>query len=282
MKFRSSVFIPRPIDEVFDFAVDQVGSSRWQIQAGVEHLSGEANAPGSTYERTSVLAGQSRVHTFELAVVAPPFRFDVRSLEGPSPFHHDYNFVVEGEGTRVFVDTDSEGESPAEVEGWLKFLRQLIAGETQERTPATRGPAGRPPTGIGRAASWLSLLAVPLIAGEALELAPATRRQARRPPTASGRAAFWLSLVAVPLFNFVMAVVATKEIFVSIPGALLTNLIVIPAVAIALLGSNRSDEPKHSVLGPSGKGLLIGVVVSMGLGLYMLFRALDCLYCGQP
>ena len=58
MKYRSSIFIPNPIEEVFDFAVDQVGASRWQYQVGVKHLSGEENALGSTYERTSSVRGR--------------------------------------------------------------------------------------------------------------------------------------------------------------------------------------------------------------------------------
>ncbi len=54
---RASVVVPRPIEEVFDFAVDQVGSSRWQWQVFVKQLSGETNTTGSTYERTCTIAG---------------------------------------------------------------------------------------------------------------------------------------------------------------------------------------------------------------------------------
>jgi hypothetical protein len=136
MSFRSSIFIPNPIEEVFDFAVDQVGASRWQYQVGVKHLSGEENAPGSTYQRTPSVRGKASAHSYELDVVASPYRFNTRSIEGAWFFHYDYTFVVEDQGTRVFVDFDSEGESPADIEGRLMFLRRNIAGEAPELAPA--------------------------------------------------------------------------------------------------------------------------------------------------
>jgi hypothetical protein len=129
MKYRSSIFIPNPIEEVFDFAVDQVGANRWQFQVGVKHLTGEANAPGSTYERRS-FAGRASLHTYELVEVARPFRFDARWIEGPWPFRYEYTFAAEGEGTQVSVDVDSEGEPPVEIEGRLALLRRQIAGDT--------------------------------------------------------------------------------------------------------------------------------------------------------
>jgi len=127
-KFRVSVVINRPVQEVFDFAVDQVGAGRWQFQVSVVHLSGDLNAAGSTYERSAWVGGVNVVHDYELTTVAPPFRFEVRSTSGEPSFVYDYTFVVEGDGTQVFVDVEGAGESVTEVSDRLNFLYQVVDG----------------------------------------------------------------------------------------------------------------------------------------------------------
>jgi hypothetical protein len=129
MAFRASILIPKPIDKVFGFAVDQAGSSRWQYQVDVELLSGDANAPGSTYKRTMFSAGRTLVHTYELTAVARPFRFEVRSTSGGTSFVYDYTFFAEAEGTRVVVDVHSAGDSVGVVEAWLIFLQGLLSSD---------------------------------------------------------------------------------------------------------------------------------------------------------
>lgn len=249
MAFRTSIVIPKPIEEVFDFAVDQVGSSRWQFGVSVKHLSGEANTPGSTYERTFWSEGNATLHTYELTEVAPPFRFDVRSIEGPSPFHYDYTLVVEDEGTRVFVDVDSEGESPAEVEGRLTFLRRKIAGDTPELAPAY---------------STVPQPTEQELAHESARAAEVAARRQTRPPTpGSHQAAFWLSLLALPLFNIWL--LATVDWFALLPEMPIFNFVGIPAVATALFIASKAS--KRPVFGRAGAGLLVGEGVSVGLAL---------------
>ncbi|MDA0799839.1 MAG: SRPBCC family protein [Chloroflexi bacterium] len=226
MIFRTSIVIPKPIEEVFAFAADQVGASRWQYQVGVKHLAGEENAPGSTYERTSVSAGQPRVHTYELTEVAPPFRFDVRSIEGSSPFHYDYTFVVEDEGTQVFVDVDSADEPPAEVEGRLTFLRRQIAGETPE---------------LATAYSTVPQPTDQALAHETTRAAETVAKRQTRPPTPGNHhAAFWLSLFALPLFNIWLLTNVDWEAL--LPGMPIFNFIGIPAAAIALFIASRQSN----------------------------------------
>ncbi|MDA0799191.1 MAG: hypothetical protein O2884_11045 [Chloroflexi bacterium] len=143
---RASVVVPRPIEEVFDFAVDQVGSSRWQWQVFVKQLSGEANTAGATYERIRMIAGDRYVHTYELAVVAQPARFELRSTGGEPSFVYDYTFVVEGEGTRIFLDVDSEGDTVAETQNRLVFLKRVLTGDAPlGEVPRYPDPCGRSP-----------------------------------------------------------------------------------------------------------------------------------------
>jgi hypothetical protein len=149
--FRISSLIDRPIQEVFDFAVDQVGSGRWQFQTSVAHLAGEANAAGSTYERTVVSGDDTLVHTYELTTVAPPFRFEVRSTSGEPGFTYDYTFVLEGDGTRVFMDVDSESDSIGEVDDWLASLKRALGPPGAARptsAAAYSGVTGSPKTWV--------------------------------------------------------------------------------------------------------------------------------------
>jgi hypothetical protein len=231
VKFRSSIFIPNPIEEVFDFAVDQVGARRWQFQVGVKHLSGEANAPGSTYERTAVDRNQMLVQTYELTIVASPFRFEVRSTSGELRFVYDYTFVVEDEGTRVYVGVDSEADAPAEIENRLTFLRRQLAGDTP---------------GLAAVSSTAPRLLTEIEQARAAELTAIDQARAAR--NAASRESAQPSVPASPL---------SVALWVFIPAL----LIILPN--IWLLGGLLS------VAGAGYVGILIlllGAAINLGLG----------------
>jgi hypothetical protein len=165
-QFQQSVMVNRPIEEVFDFTVDQVGAGRWQYKTVVELLSGEPNGAGSTYRRTVTKRDEEVVHTYALAEVNAPFGFRLQTTSGEPSFVHEYTFVAEGTTTRVAVAVESEGDEAGDIDNQLQSLARQLGereaaepmGEREATEPARRG------FGWARTAFWRTVIFTPFAA----------------------------------------------------------------------------------------------------------------------
>ena len=140
MKFQTSVFVAGQVADVFEFAIEQVRSAHWQWYTSVKHLTGEVNAPSSTYQRDAIIDGHRYIHSYVLSVVDPPYRFEARSTKGTPGFMYAYSFAPEADGTRVTVDVDSTSLSEARsvIDNRLAFFK-LVFEDTERRTRVIRG-----------------------------------------------------------------------------------------------------------------------------------------------
>ena len=115
-KFESSIFINRPVQEVFDFVTNPANSTQWQSGTeSAEWTSGDPPGVGSTFKVVASLLGRKIEATIEVTGWDPPNLSRIKSVGGPIPFEITSKFEAQGDGT-LLTQT-----AQAEIGGFFKL-----------------------------------------------------------------------------------------------------------------------------------------------------------------
>jgi carbon monoxide dehydrogenase subunit G len=110
--FETSIDIPRPVDEVFEYVADPRTFPAWN--SAVESVT----AAGTRYVMRRRLPTGPAINELEVVARRPPAAFAIRTVSGPSPFVYRYGFAPTQRGTRVTLD--AEVQVPALVARLLR------------------------------------------------------------------------------------------------------------------------------------------------------------------
>src|SRR5690349_17281206 len=117
-----SVVINRPVEEVFDFLSHFENITRWE--AGILEASQVSPGPlgvGAQGRDVRKFMGKPTETTYEVTEYAPPRRFAVKSVAGPTPVTASYTFEQATGGTRLLSQADLG------MGGALKLLSPLLS-----------------------------------------------------------------------------------------------------------------------------------------------------------
>jgi carbon monoxide dehydrogenase subunit G len=122
-----SVFIARPLDEVFAFVEDARNRPRWDDGVDSEELtSPEPIGVGTTVRTELSSMGRAYVYTWEVTEHERPHRMTIESTSGPFPTTLAYRLAERDGGTAV--DFSVTGRPT----GAMRLLQPVIARGTQK------------------------------------------------------------------------------------------------------------------------------------------------------
>ncbi len=99
-KFESSIFINRPVQEVFDFVTNPANDVKWR--SGTESAEWTSDGPpgvGSTIKVVAKLLGRKIEVVAEITGWDPPHLSSFKSVGGPFPFESTSKYEAQGDGT---------------------------------------------------------------------------------------------------------------------------------------------------------------------------------------
>ena len=127
-KFESSVYINRPVQEVFNYVTDPTHFPDWQ--SGTETSSWTSDgAPGigSTFKGAGTILGRNMEAEFEITSWDPPYQWSFKSANGPVPTTNTTKFQAQNDGTLVTHAVQIE------LGGFFQ-LAEGLAGKQLEKT----------------------------------------------------------------------------------------------------------------------------------------------------
>ena len=127
-QFEKSVFINRPIEEVFEFLTNPANDLKWRDSA----VSGEwaTDGPigvGATQHSVDKLLGREIESKAEVTVWDPPNKFGLKTLGGPMPFEYIQKFKSEEGGTQITFS------GQAEIGGFFKLAEGLVGKQFEKQ-----------------------------------------------------------------------------------------------------------------------------------------------------
>lgn len=126
IKVEKSIFINKPVEEVFNFVTAAGNYTKWQ--AGVTDVieGGARNTVGSQFTEVRKFMGQEMRTTLELTEFVPNARWAAKVVKGPVPYEVNMTFQpVEG-GTKVTTYVDGEPK------GFFKLAEGMVAGQLEK------------------------------------------------------------------------------------------------------------------------------------------------------
>jgi uncharacterized protein YndB with AHSA1/START domain len=100
INLKTSVRIPRPIDEVFAYVSDPRRFPEWNSAVRA------VRQTGSTYVMERHLPTGPAVNELEIVTLDAPHEFAIRTTSGPTPFLYRYRFAEDGQGTLLEFDAE--------------------------------------------------------------------------------------------------------------------------------------------------------------------------------
>ena len=128
-KLQTSVFIKRPLQDVFDFLSNPTNVPQWQ--SGIEFaewISPGKPSVGSTYKQVIRFLGQTSESVFEITAWGPPNRYSYKAGKLPFPVDHIealFSLAPKENGTQVICDAQIE------TVGAFKFIEQSIGKQAE-------------------------------------------------------------------------------------------------------------------------------------------------------
>ena len=132
-KFESSIFINRPVQEVFDYVTNPANNAKWQ--SGTESAEWTSDGPpgvGSTFKVVTSLLGRKIEAVIEVTGWDPPNLSRIKSVGGPMPFESATRFTAQGDGT-LLTETGQ-----AEIGGFFKLAEGLVGKQLEKQGEANR------------------------------------------------------------------------------------------------------------------------------------------------
>jgi carbon monoxide dehydrogenase subunit G len=124
-RYRRTVEIARPPEDVFAFLVDLDNLSRWQPSVRDVRWSGDLHE-GAEFEETREMLGRRARSRLEVTVLDAPSEFSIHVVEGPVPLTVRHLLEPAGQGT--WLTLEAEGEA-----GGLMRLAAPIAERAAAR-----------------------------------------------------------------------------------------------------------------------------------------------------
>lgn len=100
MKVKHTIFINRPLDDVFAFVTDLHNETRWQPEIKQVILAGPLQA-GSTFREIRVTFGRTYDWHFRITAFDPPRRITIDTISGTARYRGSRTFEAVAGGTQV-------------------------------------------------------------------------------------------------------------------------------------------------------------------------------------
>jgi uncharacterized protein YndB with AHSA1/START domain len=129
-----SIFINRPVQEVFEFMSNPANDAQWQSSTeSAEWTSEGLPGVGSTIKQVGRFMGRDTTGTGEVTSWDPPNELSVKSLTGPIPFESKTRFDSKENGTQVTISAQ------AEPGGFFKIAEGLVKRQAEKQFDADLG-----------------------------------------------------------------------------------------------------------------------------------------------
>ncbi len=106
-RYRRTIEIARPPEEVFGFLVDLDNLPRWQPTVRDVRWEGELHE-GAVFEETRELLGRRARSRLEVTALEAGREFSLRVVEGPVPLTVRHVLEPAGDGTRLTLEAEGE------------------------------------------------------------------------------------------------------------------------------------------------------------------------------
>lgn len=128
-KFEKSVFINRPIEEVFNYVTNLANDPQWQgTIESVERTSEGPIGAGNTWRYKGKALGRKVETEIEMTSYDPAnHQASVKAISGPVPFENTYKFESNGNGTQLSLS------GQAEIAGFFKLAEGLVAKQLEKQ-----------------------------------------------------------------------------------------------------------------------------------------------------
>ena len=104
-----SIFINRPLQEVFDYVTNPTNNAQWQRSTqSAEWTSDGPPGIGSTFKIVNRFLWRNMEVTAEITAWEPPNTLTVKAVSGPIPFESTYYFEAQGDGTQMTFKSQAE------------------------------------------------------------------------------------------------------------------------------------------------------------------------------
>jgi uncharacterized membrane protein len=126
--FEHSIFINRPVQEVFDFATNPDNTPKWQ--SSVESAEWTSNGPvgvGATWRAESKFLGRKIEATTQVTSWDPPNVNAFKTIGGPVPFENRMTFEAMNGGTQMSIS------GSAELGGFFKLAEGLVGKQVEKQ-----------------------------------------------------------------------------------------------------------------------------------------------------
>jgi uncharacterized protein YndB with AHSA1/START domain len=156
IRFETSVWVERPIEEVFAYVSDPENFPHWSSAVRtVRKTSAGEDEVGSRYSMERDLPTGRAENELEITSHEHPEEFSIRTLSGPTPFVYRYAFSRSDGGTLVELDAEVEFPRRRRLSGTSRKAgsqerrgRQLRHAEARSRdTLSLSRTPHRPPPG---------------------------------------------------------------------------------------------------------------------------------------
>ena len=127
-KFELSIFINRPVQEVFDYVTNPANYAKWS--SGIQSAEWTSDGPpgvGSTVKGVAKFLGRKIEFVTEITGWDPPNLWSVKSVGGPLPLESTSKFEAQGDGTLV---TET---SQIEIGGFFNLAEGLVGKQFEKQ-----------------------------------------------------------------------------------------------------------------------------------------------------
>jgi uncharacterized protein YndB with AHSA1/START domain len=130
IRLECSLFIDRPLEEVFAFTTDPARLPEWQRSA-VEAKPDGPMRPGATIAETRSFLGRRIVSSLEVDRYEPPHKLTLSARSGTRRFRFEQTTEAEDAGTRISLVVEGEPGSLFSLAGPLleRALRRELEGD---------------------------------------------------------------------------------------------------------------------------------------------------------
>jgi len=127
-RFKSSIFINRPQQEVFDFVSNPANDTQWSSVAESREWTSEGPVGvGSTLRSAARFLGRKIESILEITIWDPPHQYAQKLVSGPFPFEFAAKLEPKENGTQLTINGEIE---PG---GFFKLAEGLIAKQAQKQ-----------------------------------------------------------------------------------------------------------------------------------------------------